>query len=354
MPDAGCRRILPSFSPNKGMSMKPLLARLLTIGLLIASGSAWSQLVPGSMEVHWNEGAEDCAAHPQPAIQVYRYNEQTFILRESLCATFEAPFMYLLTGSTKALLIDTGDVADPNQMPLAQTVTDLLPGTGASKVPLIVVHTHGHLDHRAGDSQFQHVPNTQVVPADLDHVRKYFGLADWPNGIAQVDLGDRTIDVIPTPGHYPSHISFYDRNTGLFFSGDFLLPGRLLLDDVNEDRASARRAADFVRDRPISHVMGGHIEMNLDGETFPWGSNYHPRERPLQMTKEDLLKLPGILSGFHFLYAERGGFAMIDQPQEMWVLGVAVIIVLVALGMLLRWYLRRRRNERKQPAFART
>jgi hydroxyacylglutathione hydrolase len=334
--------------------MKPLLAILLAVGLLVTSGSAWPQLVPGSMDVHWNEGAEDCAAHPQPAIQVHRYNDQTFILRENLCATFEAPFMYLLVGSTKALLIDTGDVGDPKQMPLSQTVMDLLPGNGPSKMPLIVVHTHGHLDHRAGDSQFQRLSNAQVVPADLDHVRKYFGLPDWPNGIAQVDLGNRTIDVLPTPGHYPSHISFYDRNTGLFFSGDFLLPGRLLIDDLDEDMASARRTADFVKDRPISHVLGGHIEMNLDGETFPWGSNYHLHERPLQMTKEDLLRLPAILSGFHFLYAERGGFTIIDQPQELWVLGLVVIIVLVALGMLLRWYFRRRKNARKQEAFVRT
>jgi hydroxyacylglutathione hydrolase len=334
--------------------MKPLLASLLTMGLLIASGSAWPQLVPGSMDVHWNEGAENCAAHPQPSIQVHRYNDHTFILRENLCATFEAPFVYLLVGSAKALLIDTGDVADQKLMPLAQTVADLLPGTGASKMPLMVVHTHGHLDHRAGDSQFQRLPNTEVIPADLDHVRKYFGFADWPNGIAHVDLGDRTIDVIPTPGHYPSHISFYDRNTGLFFSGDFLLPGRLLLDDVNEDKASARRAADFIKDLPISYVLGGHIEMNLDGETFPWGSNYHPHERPLQMTKEDLLRLPAILSGFHFLYAERGGFTIVDQPQELWVLGLVVVIVLVGLGMLLRWLLRRRKNARKRLAMART
>jgi glyoxylase-like metal-dependent hydrolase (beta-lactamase superfamily II) len=262
--------------------------------------------------------------------------------------------MYLLVGSSKALLIDTGDVADPKQMPLAQTVLDLLPGTGPSKTPLIVVHTHGHLDHRAGDPQFLPLPNVQVVPTDLDHVRKYFGFADWPSGVAQVDLGDRTIDVMPTPGHYPSHISFYDRSTGLFFSGDFLLPGRLLIDNLDEDLASAKRAADFIKDRPVSYVLGGHIEMNLAGETFSWGSNYHPSERPLQMTKEDLLKLPTILGGFHFLYAERGGFVIIDQPQELFVLGLVVILVLVALGMLLRWYLRRRKNAKKQQAFART
>ena len=332
--------------------MKPLLASLLAIGLLMASASAWPQLVPGSMDVRWNEGAEDCAAHPQPAIQVHRYNDHTYVLSENPCATFEAPFMYLLVGSAKALLIDTGDVTDPKQMPLARTVMDLLPAIGPAKMPLIVVHTHGHLDHRAGDSQFQHLPNVQVIPADLDHVQKYFGFADWPNGLAQVDLGDRTIDVIPTPGHYPSHISFYDRNTGLFFSGDFLLPGRLLIDNIHEDMASAKRAADFVTDRPVSYVLGGHVEMNLQGEAYAWGSNDHPHERPLQMTKQDLLRLPTILSGFHFLYAENAGFTIIDQPQELWLLGLVAIIVLFALGLLLHWYLRRRKKRRQRQAFS--
>jgi len=203
---------------------------LAIIGLLLSLGSrAMSQLVPGSMDVHWNQGASDCAANPQPPIQVHPYNLQTFVLRENPCSTAEAPFLYLLVGSAKALLIDTGDVADPKQMPLAQTVMALLPPEGQLdgqldrplKIPLVVVHTHGHLDHRLGDSQFGHLSNVEVVPADLSHVRKYFGFRDWPNGLAQLDLGGRTVDVIPTPGHYPSHVSYYDRQTGLFFSGDF-------------------------------------------------------------------------------------------------------------------------------------
>lgn len=88
--------------------------------MLLTTLPARSQLVPGSMDVHWNEGANDCNASAQQPIQVHPYNQATFILRESLCATFEAPFLYLLIGSAKALLIDTGDVADPNQMPLAK------------------------------------------------------------------------------------------------------------------------------------------------------------------------------------------------------------------------------------------
>jgi hydroxyacylglutathione hydrolase len=82
-------------------------------------------------------------------------------------------------------------------------------------MPLIVVHSHGHLDHRAGDPQFAHVPGIQLVPSDLEHVRKYFGFGDWPNGAVQVDLGDRIIDVLPAPGHHPAQLVYYDRNTGL-------------------------------------------------------------------------------------------------------------------------------------------
>ena len=85
---------------------------------------AWSQPVPGSLDVHWNEGAKDCTATPQAPLQVHTYEPQTFILRQSPCATFEANFLYLLIGSDKALLIDTGAVADPKEMPLAKTVLE--------------------------------------------------------------------------------------------------------------------------------------------------------------------------------------------------------------------------------------
>src|SRR5215468_9457990 len=117
------------------------LCVLLSSCLIISS--AYSQLVPGTMDVHWNEGSKDCTKNPQPPIQVHRYNADTFILRENLCATYEAPFIYLLIGKNKALLSDTGAVTDAKTMPLAETVTSLL-ATAGSKVPLIVVHTHGH------------------------------------------------------------------------------------------------------------------------------------------------------------------------------------------------------------------
>src|SRR5260370_11104164 len=79
-----------------------------------------SKPVPGSLDVHWNEGASDCTAISKNPLQVHTYEPQTFILRQSPCANFEANFLYLLFGSDKALLIGTGPVADPKEMPLAK------------------------------------------------------------------------------------------------------------------------------------------------------------------------------------------------------------------------------------------
>ena len=338
------------------VSVPPMLCALLAVGLLITCPPATSQLIAGSMDVHWNEGASDCGKSSQPPLQVHPYNSRTFILRENPCATAEAPFMYLLVGSAKALLIDSGDVGDPKQMPLAQTVMALLPlergsdGQSATqtRMPLIVVHTHGHLDHRLGDSQFEHLPNVEIVGTDLSHVTQYFGFADWPNGLAQVDLGDRIIDVIPTPGHYASHVSYYDRLTGLFFSGDFFLPGHLIIDDSNADLASAKRVADFIRDRPVSYVLGGHIELDANGEMLPLGSNYHPREHVLQLTKQDLLGLPDIVSSFNGFYNRHGVFVLYSQTRILIALGFVLIAMLVGLGILIRWYFRRRKRLRGQ------
>jgi hydroxyacylglutathione hydrolase len=206
---------------------------------------------------------------------------------------------------------------------------------GGSRLPLMVVHTHGHLDHRSGDDQFRALPDVEVVPTDLESVKSRLGIADWPDGIGQIDLDDRVIDVIPTPGHYPSHVAYYDRQTGLLFSGDFLLPGRLLIEDTDADLASARRVAKFVEHRPITYVLGAHIELDESGKTF-FGTRYHPNERPLQLTKQEVLALPGIVSGFNGFYAKRGVYVLMNQNRILIFLGVAAVALLVAIILILR------------------
>lgn len=282
----------------------------------------------------------DCAAQHAPPIEVHAYNAQTYILRENLCATFEAPFMYLLIGSTRAMLIDDGDVADPKAMPLAETVLGLLP----PNLPLLVVHTHRHLDHRAGDPQFSGRPNVQVVGYDLESVKRFYGFRYWPDGVDSLDLGGRMVDVLPTPGHNPTHVAFYDRNTALFFTGDFLMPGRFLIDDATADRASARRVASFIASRPVTAVLGGHIELDSAGRTFDFYSHEHPHERALAMSKADVLALPAALDRFNGFYTESGSFIMMDQMRVLIAELIGVVLVISALTWVVVLTARRRRR----------
>lgn len=326
--------------------MKTLLATALAFSAVLATPLAHAGLAPGSMDMRWDDGAEDCSKHAAAPIEVHAYNAYTYVLREDLCATWEAPFMYLLIGSKQALLIDTGDVADPKAAPIAATVLGLLPGEGAARLPLIVVHSHTHLDHRGGDPQFQGLPGVTLVAAQLPSVQKYFGFKDWPQGTAQMDLGDRVVDVLPAPGHNLAHVVYYDRNTGILFSGDFILPGRVLVDDLDAYEASAGRVAAFVRDRPLSYVLGGHIEKNAHGELFDWQSTYHPDERPLPLGKDDVLALPAALEKFNGFYTETGGFVIMNPMHNLEAVAAAVVLALAGLGLLLYRYIKRRRARR--------
>lgn len=284
-----------------------------------------------------------------PPLHVQPWDGRTWILREDLQATWEAPFLYLLVGRRRALLIDTGDVADPARMPLAAEVLARLPKDGPARLPLLVVHTHGHLDHRAGDAQFQGLPGVEVVPSDLAHVRRFFGFAAWPDGLAQVDLGDRIVDVLPAPGHHPAELVFYDRATGLLFSGDFLLPGRILVDDLAAYQASAARVAAFAKDRPITAVLGGHIEMDRTGALFPWASTVHPEERPLPLGKAELLALPAALQRFNGFYTARDGFVVENPIRNLAAGAGALLLALGLLGILVVRTIRRWRRRRSRP-----
>jgi glyoxylase-like metal-dependent hydrolase (beta-lactamase superfamily II) len=314
--------------------------------MLYCAESASSEPVPGSLLSQWNIGAENCTASPQAPLQVHAYEPQTFILRQNPCANPEANFLYLLVGSQKALLIDTGAVADSNKMPLAQTVLSLFPPKDGVRLPLLVVHTHKHRDHYAGDGQFASLLNVKIVPPDLASVRAFFGFDSWPEGIAHLDLGDRIVDVVPTPGHESAHIAFYDERTALLFSGDFLMPGRLTLEDTAADQRSAARVIDFLASHPVTHVLGGHIERDLAGHTYAEGATYHPNERPLELSREDLMKLPSALVIFNGFYASHENYSITHPMHNLLAVLCAAFGLLSVLGfvsyrLLLRW--RRRR-----------
>jgi hydroxyacylglutathione hydrolase len=150
--------------------------------------------------------------------------------------------IYLIAGSQRALLLDTG-----------WGVADLL-GLVASltKLPLTVVNSHGHPDHTFGNGQFTRV---HIHPADAPMVRHSppperrrwiaqhvlgaslpdsFDVRTWATSVPELlplqdgqtfDLGDRTLQIVTLPGHSSGSICLLDLQERLLFTGDFVLPG---------------------------------------------------------------------------------------------------------------------------------
>lgn len=246
----------------------------------------------GDLDVQWIHGSPNGAVD-DPPIQVHRYDEHTFILRQSMSVSHEAPFMYLLFGNDRALLVDTGASAEPAEFPLRETVDRIVagwPGSGSNDgYELVVAHTHAHGDHIAGDAQFADRPSTRVVGTDLEDVTSFFGFSDWPDDTVVFDLGDRAVELIGIPGHHETSLALFDSWTGFLLTGDTVYPGRLFGQDMAVQTRSMDRLVDFAEARPVTHVMGCHIEMSTTpGWDYPMGTKFQPDEPPLEMTMDQL------------------------------------------------------------------
>jgi hydroxyacylglutathione hydrolase len=266
--------------------------------------------------VRWIHGAPDCDRSTDPPLQVVAVDEDTFVIRQSKCINFEAPFLYLLLGKEVALLHDTGATADADLFPIRHTVEGLI-----GRRSLRITHSHGHGDHWAGDAQFTDLPPGSVAPIGADEVAEFFGIEDWPTGDASLDLGDRPIDVLPTPGHLADHVVLFDRRTGFLLSGDTLLPGTLTVRDWPAYRESTKRLARFVpetaaRGNPVRSILGAHIEMSTTGELYELGTTYQPEEAPLPLTVDDLFALEAMLEEAGEIPRSIPGNRFVVEPVE--------------------------------------
>lgn len=203
--------------------------------------------------------------------------------------------MFLIEGRDRTVLFDTGlGVSD------LRSVVDGLTGK-----PLVVVASHGHLDHIGAHHQFAgseilvHPLEAEALarpdPAEslafsqfgLDAVQtlKELGFdTDGPlldalpsagfdvagfraTGIAPtrlvgegdgIDLGDRVLTVLHLPGHSPGGIGLFDPVTGELYAGDAIYEGVLI------DSLPGGSVADYVatmhrlKDLPVTTVHGGH------------------------------------------------------------------------------------------------
>lgn len=66
---------------------------------------------------------------------------------------------------------------------------------------------------------------------------------------------------------------------GFLLTGDTVYPGRLYGFDMPAFVDSMDRLVEFAKARPVTHVMGCHIEMSTrPGRDYPIGANYQPQE----------------------------------------------------------------------------
>ncbi len=249
-------------------------------------------LEAGVLPGKWMTGGPNCVSVPD--WQVHEYNPDFYILRESGCTHFEKPFLYLIFGKEKALLEDTG----AGNVQTAPIVTELMAKWAMrnqrTPVPLIVIHSHAHGDHIAGDAQFTSRPDTQFIAASPAEIQKAAAITNWPADIGQIDLGGRVVDIIPIPGHNDASITLYDRRTGNLLTGDSLYPGRLSVGaaDLAAFTASAQRLADFVGAHPVAHVLGTHIEQTTTPYVdYPRGTTYQLEEHSLDLPPASVIEL---------------------------------------------------------------
>ena len=247
----------------------------------------------------WFSGAENCQLDDSPAIEVYQYDQNTFILRQNKCVHYEAPFMYLLFGDKQALLIDTGATAEHETFPLAAKISEIIAqralqlNLSEPNLALLVAHSHSHGDHIAGDSQFTNYKDVEIIKTkDTKALISAFSFENWPSENSQIDLGGRVINIIPTPGHQAQAITFYDQQTKWLLTGDSIYPGRLYVRDWHAYKESISRIVDFTKSHSISAILGAHIEMSATANVdYPTGSTYQPNEASLVLTADDLYKL---------------------------------------------------------------
>ena len=195
---------------------------------------------------------------------------------------WEETHCYLLCGTNRAVLIDTG-LGVANIKKVIDTLTTL---------PVMVITTHVHWDHIGGHQYFdniavheaekdwlsikfpiplQIVKNNLVCkpcnfPADfnIDSYQIYRG---EPQSIFKdgdcLDLGNRTLTVIHTPGHSPGHCCFFEPEREYLYSGDLIYRGCLDAFYPTTDPKLFRQSVRKVQQLEINRILPAHHQLTI-------------------------------------------------------------------------------------------
>lgn len=195
---------------------------------------------------------------------------------------WEETHCYLLLGSEKAVLIDTG-LGVSN----IKNVTDSL-----TSLPITVVTTHVHWDHIGGHSFFDDIAVHESeaawlydkFPIPLQAVKANLlrETCEFPRdfnadkysifrGAAQtilrdsdcLDLGNRMLEVIHTPGHSPGHCCFFEPERGFLYSGDLVYKGCLDAFYPSTDPMLFWQSVRKIQFLKINRVLPGHHQLHI-------------------------------------------------------------------------------------------
>jgi glyoxylase-like metal-dependent hydrolase (beta-lactamase superfamily II) len=214
---------------------------------------------------------------PDPWFEVYKVAPGTFAIYEPHQA--EEVISYLVAGKQKALLFDTGmGISD-----IRKLVTEL------TVLPVIVLNSHTHNDHVGGNWQFDTVysmdtdfsrqnakgstadAQAELAPGQIcgelpkgfdanSYRTKPWTITRFVHDGETIDLGNRQLEILSTPGHTPDAICLFDRANGLLFTGDTYYPAPIWLfrseTDLNAYAKSIARLAALAPQVKI--VIGAH------------------------------------------------------------------------------------------------
>ena len=73
-----------------------------------------------------------------------------------------------------------------------------------------------------------------------------------------IELGDRHLEVIHTPGHSPGGIALWEAASGILFSGDIVYDGPLIEDTYHSNANDYVASMERLLELPVRIVHGGH------------------------------------------------------------------------------------------------
>lgn len=161
------------------------------------------------------------------------------------------------------LLIDTGCPGT------AREVLDWCRQRGVQQA----INTHHHEDHSGGDGALQRElglpiaapPGAVPILAHFPRLELYRRLV-WgqPGDVSVEPLGDTVetdryrFEVIPTPGHSPDHVCFFEPRQGWLFSGDLFIHERVRYLRADEDIGETLRSLRRVLERAPRTLFCAH------------------------------------------------------------------------------------------------